>query len=463
VLLAEILGWCDERVRAAANDESYFDPAEMQGRTARYDTLRMALSHIYGDPVARLFGRAWVSDTLADCPTFGEWLVTLPTSVPDILAIGSEISQASAPDYINTAARESPHRPAIVDNKDSSTNSYGNPHSSDIWASTSLQGLSSASDDLHRAALIAIEDAEAGELKRQPARVRSAEVPPPEADAPQRRRRWWLAVPVLALLITFTTLAVPAGTGANVPQPSTATATIAATYLASSDVELNSTATAQALATSTAQSQAIVTSAAQATEQAVARATQVASAALATAQIQASTSFAATATIVAQTQATATSQASQTAEAISAATAQAQSAAATAQAQSAAATAQARAQATAQAQAAATRLNGTWRGRVVADYPDAQPADIVFVVDGSTIKFVDVGGVFPSCEPSRMRLNTIKITKNKFAVSTNVTNTDSGALDINGVFNTASAASGEGLFDQSNMCSFYFKWSATKQ
>jgi hypothetical protein len=32
----------------------------------------------YGQPVADLFERAWTSETLADCPTFGEWLVTLP-------------------------------------------------------------------------------------------------------------------------------------------------------------------------------------------------------------------------------------------------------------------------------------------------------------------------------------------------------------------------------------------------
>jgi hypothetical protein len=44
----------------------------------RYRTLLAALARHYGQPVADLFERAWTSETLADCPTFGEWLVALP-------------------------------------------------------------------------------------------------------------------------------------------------------------------------------------------------------------------------------------------------------------------------------------------------------------------------------------------------------------------------------------------------
>jgi len=40
--------------------------------------LLSALARHYGQPVADLFERAWTSETLADCPTFGEWLVALP-------------------------------------------------------------------------------------------------------------------------------------------------------------------------------------------------------------------------------------------------------------------------------------------------------------------------------------------------------------------------------------------------
>jgi hypothetical protein len=72
VLLAEMLGWCDPDVVQAAWGESYFEPAEMQRETARYQTLAAALARRWGEGVARLFERAWRSESLLDCPTFGE-------------------------------------------------------------------------------------------------------------------------------------------------------------------------------------------------------------------------------------------------------------------------------------------------------------------------------------------------------------------------------------------------------
>jgi hypothetical protein len=82
VLLAEMLCWGDESVRQACYGETYFDPAEMPAQGGanppRYQTLLSALARHYGQPVADLFERAWTSETLADCPTFGEWLVALP-------------------------------------------------------------------------------------------------------------------------------------------------------------------------------------------------------------------------------------------------------------------------------------------------------------------------------------------------------------------------------------------------
>ncbi len=82
VLLAEMLGWCDPQVVQAAWSESYFDPAEMQRDGPRYRTLLESLRRNWGDGVAALFERAWRSDALADCPTFGEWLVALPERPP---------------------------------------------------------------------------------------------------------------------------------------------------------------------------------------------------------------------------------------------------------------------------------------------------------------------------------------------------------------------------------------------
>jgi len=90
ILLAEMLGWGDKNVRKVAWSETYFDPDEMPGRASagtprpeRYQILLAALGRHYGENVASLFERAWHSETLADCPTFGEWLVALPEKMAD--------------------------------------------------------------------------------------------------------------------------------------------------------------------------------------------------------------------------------------------------------------------------------------------------------------------------------------------------------------------------------------------
>jgi len=86
VLLGEILGWCDERVREAAWGENYFDPQEMQRDSERLQILVTVLRERWRENVAGLFERAWRSEVLADCATFGEWLVTLPEEVPVVEA-----------------------------------------------------------------------------------------------------------------------------------------------------------------------------------------------------------------------------------------------------------------------------------------------------------------------------------------------------------------------------------------
>ena len=82
VLLAEILGWCDERVRRSASGESYFAPEEVQHDSTRYQRMLTSLRDYWGGGVVSLFEHAWRSEALGDCPTFGEWLVALPESVP---------------------------------------------------------------------------------------------------------------------------------------------------------------------------------------------------------------------------------------------------------------------------------------------------------------------------------------------------------------------------------------------
>jgi hypothetical protein len=102
VLLAEMLGWGDESVRQACYGETYFDPAEMPSVAQasacdRYQTLLSALARHYGQPVADLFERAWTSETLADCPTFGEWLVALPEQpVAQAFSLSTPASETTA-------------------------------------------------------------------------------------------------------------------------------------------------------------------------------------------------------------------------------------------------------------------------------------------------------------------------------------------------------------------------------
>jgi hypothetical protein len=82
VILGEMLGWCDERVRGTTWGENYFDPQEMQQDSERFRTLVTVLQERWGADVAGLFERAWRSEVLTDCATFGEWLVMIPEQVP---------------------------------------------------------------------------------------------------------------------------------------------------------------------------------------------------------------------------------------------------------------------------------------------------------------------------------------------------------------------------------------------
>ncbi len=86
VMLAEILGWGDSRVREAAWGENYFHAQEMQKESERYAVLVQVLRSTWGDDLANLLTAAWHSDTLADCPTLGKWLVALPERAPARLA-----------------------------------------------------------------------------------------------------------------------------------------------------------------------------------------------------------------------------------------------------------------------------------------------------------------------------------------------------------------------------------------
>lgn len=84
ILLAEILGWCDPTIRDAAWGECLFDPQELQRPCKRYDLLVQTLQKRWGDGVASRLSQAWHSQELADCSTFGEWILTLPEHIQEL-------------------------------------------------------------------------------------------------------------------------------------------------------------------------------------------------------------------------------------------------------------------------------------------------------------------------------------------------------------------------------------------
>jgi hypothetical protein len=77
IIIGEMLGWSDRVVVDKAWGESYFDQHEMQTPCERYYILRKSLESRWGSKLVELFSRAWNSQDLSSCPTFGEWLVVL--------------------------------------------------------------------------------------------------------------------------------------------------------------------------------------------------------------------------------------------------------------------------------------------------------------------------------------------------------------------------------------------------
>jgi hypothetical protein len=77
-LLAEMLGWCDERAREVAWGESFFAEDEVQEGGNRYRLLIAVLTEQWDKAVAELFERAWQCESMADCPAPGQWFAALP-------------------------------------------------------------------------------------------------------------------------------------------------------------------------------------------------------------------------------------------------------------------------------------------------------------------------------------------------------------------------------------------------
>src|SRR5262249_5127062 len=91
ILLAEMLGWSDARVRQNSADEHYFSAAEMQeADSPRYRLLYEVLRDEYAPTVAEPFEQAWRSGALADCPPLKVWRETL-----DALSVEDKSTQSA--------------------------------------------------------------------------------------------------------------------------------------------------------------------------------------------------------------------------------------------------------------------------------------------------------------------------------------------------------------------------------
>ncbi len=110
VLLAEMLAWCDDRVRRIAYADTFFDPKEVQISSDRYQIVLRALRDRWGDRIGDLFARAWYSDTLDQCPTLKEWnrAIQLQDEPPlnvYLAEIESQASQANWEEVISLCDR----------------------------------------------------------------------------------------------------------------------------------------------------------------------------------------------------------------------------------------------------------------------------------------------------------------------------------------------------------------------
>ncbi|KAF6580911.1 hypothetical protein G9G54_00885 [Paenibacillus sp. EKM212P] len=103
IIIGEMLGWSDRVVVDKAWGESYFDQHEMQTPCERYFILRKSLESRWGSKVVELFSRAWDSQDLSSCPTFGEWLVVLNAVTEQEIPVEAIEPEPTATETIESA------------------------------------------------------------------------------------------------------------------------------------------------------------------------------------------------------------------------------------------------------------------------------------------------------------------------------------------------------------------------
>lgn len=73
ILFAELLGWGDPRIRSNSFGQSYFEQIELHNAfSPRYLLMHKVLSSLSAG-LAMLFAQAWEAQSLADCPSIGDW------------------------------------------------------------------------------------------------------------------------------------------------------------------------------------------------------------------------------------------------------------------------------------------------------------------------------------------------------------------------------------------------------
>jgi len=84
LLILELLSWCDEAVRNAAADNSFFSADDLLQPTERYHILREALAKRWGLGPAQMLDRLWQSTSPSMCPPLKDWqaILPLPTMAP---------------------------------------------------------------------------------------------------------------------------------------------------------------------------------------------------------------------------------------------------------------------------------------------------------------------------------------------------------------------------------------------
>ncbi|WP_025716877.1 membrane protein [Paenibacillus sp. 1-18] len=112
IIIGEMLGWSDRVIVDKAWGESYFDQHEMQTPCERYFILRKSLESRWGSKVVELFSRAWDSQDLSSCPTFGEWLVVLNGITEQEIPVEVEATELEGTETAQAAVGSSSFQPA---------------------------------------------------------------------------------------------------------------------------------------------------------------------------------------------------------------------------------------------------------------------------------------------------------------------------------------------------------------